>query len=103
MSGICVASPGWIIIELNNEWEIDEIEVGGYKGNSTAWAPDNGNNAKILTSPNKINWTEVGLIPSGFGSSVKNVRLTRSTGKWIKFQSTGYLGIGYLEIEKNVK
>jgi len=99
--GVCVSSPGWIIIELNNEWEIDEIEVGGYNGNKNTWACENGAGAKIETSVNKIEWTNVGTIPSGFGSSVKTVRLTRSTARYIRFNGTSYLGIGYLEIKRN--
>jgi hypothetical protein len=99
--GICATSPGWILIELNNEWEIDEIEIGGYNGNKNSWACENGANAEIMTSVNKINWTTVGNIPNGYGSSVKNVRLTRSAARFIKFVATGYLGIGYLEIKRN--
>ncbi len=101
MKGVCAQSPGWIIVELNNEWEIDEIEIGGYNGNKSAWSPDNGNGSKIETSVNKINWTTVGTVPSGFGSNIKNVRLTRSTARYIKFTGTSYMGFGYLDIKKN--
>ena len=100
MNGICCVSPGWIIIELNNEWEFNEIEIGGYKGNTGAYAAENGANAKILTSLNKVTWNNVGTIPSGFGTSVKTVKLTSSSARYIKFESTGYLGLGFLEIKK---
>ena len=99
-SGICVTTPGSIIIELNNEWEIDEIEIGGYNGNTKNWACENGANSQISTSLNKINWTNVGNIPAGFGSTVKKVKLTKSKGRFIKFSNSSYLGIGYLDIQR---
>jgi hypothetical protein len=98
--GICAASPGWIIIELNNEWEFDEIEIGGYGGNSSLWGPTNGSGASILTSKDRNVWTTVGEIPSNYTNTIQNVKLTRSTGRYIKFQGNSYLGIGYLEIKK---
>jgi hypothetical protein len=98
--GICTISPGWITIELNNQWEFDEIEIKGYCGNSTAWYPGNGSGAQIMTSVDKINWKTVGSIPGNFGASIQTVKLTKSLARYIKFSYSSYLGIGYLKIKK---
>jgi len=100
LKGICANSPGYIIIELNDEWEFKTIEIGGCKGNSTLWYSDNGAGATIFTSLNKQDWKTVGTIPYGFGTSIKKVDLTKSIGKYIKFEYSSYLGIGFLNIIK---
>ena len=66
--GIVSNTPGWIIVELNKEWEFEEIEIGGFNGNSNAFASTNGANSAILTSKDKSNWITVGTIPSNYGS-----------------------------------
>jgi hypothetical protein len=98
--GICTNSPGWIIIELNNEWEFNELEVAGWNGNSTLWSKANGAGASIQTSKDKTNWTTVGTIPTNYGDTIQTAKLTRSSGRYIKFNHTSYLGIGYLNIKK---
>ena len=103
MKGICAQSPGWIIVELNSEWIINGIEIGGFKGNPSYWSPENGAYSSIYVSENKTNWTNVGTIPRGYGSSVKTVNFSDKVAKYIKFENTSYLGIGYLKVktEKN--
>lgn len=99
--GVCCTSPGKITVEMNSEWDFQEIEVGGWTGNSKVWYPDNGSGAKIFSSVDKIKWTEVGKIPSGFGTKIKTVKLkAKTTGRYLKFESTSYLGIGYLRVVK---
>jgi hypothetical protein len=99
-TGICAISPGWIIIELNNDWEFEEIEVAGWNGNSTLWYNGNGSGANIMTSKDKNNWKTVGTIPSNYASSITKVKLTKSTGRYIKFSHNSYVGLGYLNIKK---
>lgn len=96
--GICSTSPGFITLTLNDEFNIKEVDIGGYCGNNSLWNPQNGEGANIQTSLDKVNWKTVGAIPSGFGSEIKTVYLTKSAAKYIKFSSTSYLGIGYLSI-----
>lgn len=96
--GICAKSPGWITFEFNDEFEVAEIEVGGYAGNKSLWASSNGEGATIQTSTDGVTWVTVGSIPSGFGEAIVNVKITRSWAKWIKFTTTTYLGIGYLKV-----
>jgi hypothetical protein len=98
--GICANSPGCITIELNNEWEIQEIEIAGYNGNSSAWYAGNGSGATIHTSLDKSKWTQVGTLPSNYGSTIQKVSLSKSHARFIKFQHNTYLGIGFLEIKK---
>lgn len=100
IGGICSTSPGEIVFTLNSDWEFNELEVGGFKGNSALWYPENGANAQIFTSSDKKEWKKVGKIPSGFGKEVKTVKLTKSVGKYIKFTASTYLGISYLKIKK---
>jgi len=96
--GVCVGSPYHIIIELNFEHEIDAIEVSGWNGNSSLWYVGNGSGCRIYTSTDKSNWKEVGTLPSNHGATIQTVKLTPSTGKYIKFQHTSYLGLGYLNV-----
>ena len=98
--GICAISPGWIIIQLNREVEFEEIEVGGWNGDTTLWGVANGACASILTSTDKINWNNVGILPSGFGSAITTVRCTKTKAKYVKFNHNSYLGLGYFKIKK---
>lgn len=103
IKGICANSSGWIILELNRETEFDQIEIGGWSGNTGIWSPANGAGAQILTSLDKAKWDIVGTIPSNFTSTILKVLVTKSKAKWLKFLHTSYLGIGYCKIlKKNV-
>ena len=98
MNGIAANTPGWIIIELTRNANFDEIEIGGIRFNNTIWGYNNGAGAKILTSSDKVNWACVGYIPDNF-ETITRVRLGMSYDvKYIKFEHTSYLGIGYLKI-----
>lgn len=100
-TGICCNTPGWIVFELNYEFDVDKIEIGGYTGNTTNWGPSNGSGASILTSKDNNKWTNVGSIPSNFSNQVVQVSLIKSSAKYIKFQHTSYLGLGYLKVLKS--
>ena len=99
-SGICSNSPGKIQVELNREWEFDEIEIGGWNGDSYLWYNGNGSGAKIYTSKDKETWTQVGTIPSTYASKIVSVKITKSVAKHIKFEHSSYLGIGYLFVHR---
>jgi hypothetical protein len=98
MGGICVQAPYFITIELNFEHEISKIELGGFNGNTGLWYPGNGSGSKILTSTDNNNFVEVGTIPSNFGANIITINLTKSVGKYIKFQHTSYVGFGFLNV-----
>lgn len=98
LKGICTDYTGWIEIEFNREAEFEEIEIGGYNGNTSLYAASNGANSQISTSMDRSSWTQVGVTPSDYGAQIKTVKLTRSKAKFIKFQCGSYLGIGYLRI-----
>lgn len=100
LKGICAVSAGWIIIELNEQWDFSELTIGGWRGNKSLWYSDNGSGADISTSVDKVKWVSVGKIPTGYGTTNKSVKLTPSTAKFIKFSSSSYVGIGYLKISK---
>jgi len=100
MKGICANSPGWITFELNREVEFDEIEIGGWKGNSGVWASSNGSGSQILTSTDKTTWVNVGTIPADYANIIKKTKVTNSKARWVKLQGTGYVGVGYFRIMK---
>ena len=100
VGAICSTSPGEITFTLNSDWEFNELNVGGFKGNTTLWYPENGAGANISTSVDGKEWKKVGKIPSGYGKETKVVKLTKSTAKYIKFHHSSYLGISYLNIKK---
>jgi len=96
--GICAATPGWINIELADKITIQNIEIGGWNGNSNLWSVSNGTGATISTSNDKSSWVQVGAIPSGFGATIQKITLTKTEAKYVRFQHTGYLGLGYFRI-----
>jgi len=98
MRGICATSPGWINIELQDKIPIYEIEIGGWNGNSSLWSVTNGSGATIQTSNDKSSWQTVGTIPSGFGSTIQRVTLTKTEAKFVRFQHNSYLGLGFFRI-----
>ena len=99
-TGITVQSPYTLIIEFNMQHTFKEIEVGGFNGNTSAFAVSNGSNTKIYVSNDKVNWgSQVGTLPGDYGNKISKVTLTSvCTAKYIKFQNTTYLGMGYLNI-----
>jgi hypothetical protein len=101
MKGICTNYPGWIVLELNRECEFEDCEIGGWKGNTNIYASSNGSGASIMTSIDKVNWTTVGSIPSNFGNAITPVKVTRTKAKYVKFNGTSYLGVGYFKIMKS--
>jgi hypothetical protein len=98
--GIAAKAPGYITIQLNAEWEFEEIEVGGLGGYTSIFGVSNGANAKILTSKDGVSWIEVGVLPTTHSNKVQKVKLKSSCARFIKFQATTALGIGYLKILK---
>lgn len=101
MKGICTGYPGWIIIELNREVEFEEIEIGGFRGNTNLYASSNGSGAQIMTSLDKTNWTTVGSINASYANSPYIHKVTSSRAKYLKFSHNSYIGIGYLRIVKS--
>ncbi len=100
MKGVCTGANGWVIIEMKRECEFEEMEVAGWKGNSAIWYGENGSGSTISTSLDKDKWTKIGNIPSGYGSKITKVKVKKSSAKFIKFEHTSYLGLGYLDIKK---
>ena len=98
--GICTGSPGWIILDLNSDWEFEEMEVGGYTGDPELWYSGNGSGAAIETSMDRKTWTKVGSIPSNYANAITKVKCKKSQAKYVRFNHTSYLGIGYVNITK---
>jgi hypothetical protein len=101
--GIVANTPGTITLTLSREVEFEEMDIGGYNGNSVAWYAGNGQNANIQTSVDKNKWTQVGTIPTDFGATVITVKVTKSKAKYIRFSHTDFVGIGYLDIKDKTK
>ena len=99
-NGICAKSPGWIVFELNHEFEFANIEIGGFTGDTTYWASSNGSNATIQTSKDNVSFTQVGTIPSSFANNITSVSISRTSAKYIKLNHNSFLGIGYFKIIK---
>lgn len=100
-TGICAKTPGWIVFELNHEFEFSTIEVAGYSGNLTYWASSNGSNSTILTSKDNVNFTQVGTVPSSFANNITQVSVTKTSARFIKFNHNSYLGLGYFRVIKS--
>jgi len=98
MRGIATAYTGWIIIEFNREVEFDQVEIGGYRGNTNLYSSSNGVGASIKTSLDKQNWTTVGTINNSYSNGPFMHNVTSSRAKYIKFEHNSYVGIGYLRI-----
>ena len=98
MKGICTGYPGWLTIELSRDVEFEQLEIGGYRGNTNLYASSNGSGASIKTSTDKENWTTVGTIHTSYATSVYLHPLTLSKARYIKFEHNSYIGIGYLKV-----
>ena len=98
--GICTSYTGWIIFELNREVEFEEIEVGGWNGDTSLWGVSNGSGSTIKTSLDKSSWTTIGTLPNNFGALIIDVKLTKSRARYVKFECSSYLGLGYFRIKK---
>ncbi len=46
--------PSFIVLELKKDYEIDSIDLGGFSGNITYLAGENGSGASIELSADKI-------------------------------------------------
>ena len=98
ITGTCVSTPAWILLELNKECEFNTIHVQGYTKNVSDWSPEYGVNATIKFSLDKNKWTTFGCIPSGFGTSLKSISSTKIKAKFLKIEGTTNLGIGHIRV-----
>lgn len=103
LKGYCANSPATITIQFNREVEFEEVNVGGYNGNSLAWYVGHGRGANIQTSLDNVSWNTVGTIPNEYGHVIINVKVSRSRAKYIRFSHHEYFGIGHLEVKEYVK
>jgi hypothetical protein len=100
LTGVCCKSPGFIIVELNGNWEFEEIEIAGFNGNSKLWYPGNGSGSKIYTSQDKKEWTLVGTVSSSYATKIVTCKLKKSQARYIKFENKSYVGIGHLFVKR---
>lgn len=98
--GICSKTPGKILFELNDTWEFDEIEVAGWTGDTAIWTPGNGQNASISTSLDGKEYKIVGALPSNFSGVISAVKIAKTKARFLKFESKGLVGLGFLSIKK---
>jgi len=100
LKGMCANSPATITVHFNREVETEEVNIGGYNGNSLAWYVGNGRGANIQTSLDNKTWNTVGVVPQEFGHILTPVKLSRSRAKYLRFSHHDYFGIGYLEVKE---
>lgn len=96
--GICTGYTGWIVLELNKEVDFDKLEIGSFRGNTNIYSSSNGSGASIKTSLDKTNWVNVGTINSNYANGPYIHNITQSRAKYIKFEYSSYIGIGYLRV-----
>jgi hypothetical protein len=99
-TGVCTNTNGWIILEFDKATTIDEISIGGYTGRTDwVYAGGYGSGGTIYSSMDKFNWTTLGLVPTGFGTTILKVTpMIKQNAKYLKIQHSSWLGIGYLSI-----
>lgn len=99
LNGICVTNSGSIVLELDAVHDINEVEVGGYKG--TNWSASYGVSSKIWVSLDGTDWEDTNtFIPSNFNGDITKINIGRRMFKFIKFTNELYMGIGYLKFNK---
>ena len=102
LTGVCANSPGCIIVELNKECNIEALDYMGFAGDKKIWNPSNGAGAKIFASVDGKSYSNFGVL-SGLGEKLKTLTLKEPvTAKYIKFEHSTYLGLGYLKIKESV-
>lgn len=99
-TGICSAVPGKIEIEFNRSALFDSIEVGGFAGSKIGWSCTNGTGALIYSSIDKKNWKKIGTLKLE-DNVISRIELeSKGEGKYLKFESSTFLGLGYLSINE---
>jgi hypothetical protein len=100
-TGICTNNNGSITLELSREVEFEQFEIGGYTGKSDwVYSIGYGSGGSIQVSLDKKSWKNVGTIPTGFGTTiVPGKLLSLSKAKYIKFEHTSWIGLGYFKIK----
>ena len=88
------------MVHFSREVEFEEIEIGGFNGNSIAWSVSLGKGAAVQTSNDLNVWKNVGCLPDDYGHNISTVKLTRSKGRYLKFYSGDLIGIGYLSVNE---
>jgi hypothetical protein len=96
--GIALNSPGSIMLELRNETEFDEIEIGGYRGNINSFYPENGAGATIEAGVTKEKLVTIATVPYGFGNAILPVKVNKTKAKFIRIKASSCLGISYLNL-----
>lgn len=101
-SAILTNSPGWLLVEFDEETDVEEIEIGGYTG-ETQWNYELGwgTGGTVSTSLDKNSWVLVGSIPNGFGNKIISFKVKKTDAKYLKLTSTNWLAVGFLNIKLN--
>ena len=95
LNGICTNKPGKIIFEMMRIVEFNSIDIGCYSNNN--WGSRYLNGTSIMVSNDKLNWILIGNC--GNNTQVINrVNVAKSRAKYIKLESTNYIGLGYFKI-----
>jgi hypothetical protein len=97
-AGICVRENGHIIFELEDTVKINRMDLRGCTVNDNIWSPSSGQKGNIFCSTNKINWNKISKVPKNYGRAIATLKFNPTTAKYVKFQHTGRLGLGYLRI-----
>jgi hypothetical protein len=96
--GVCTNS-GYIILELNREVEFEKIELGGFTGDGDwVYSDGYGVGTTIETSLDKKYWVNVGVFPTGFGTTIIPVKITKSKAKYIRLNYNSWIGLGYFKV-----
>ena len=99
--GIAISNSDWVTFELEREVEFHEIEIGCFSHPN--FGASKLNDATVLTSKDKTNWTKVGTVGNNT-SHISRVSLIKTSAKFIKIDKNyslfeySYLGIGYIKI-----
>ena len=74
------------------------LEISGYAGNEIEWNPNYGAGSNINFSLDGCNWYLVGKLPNDYGKQIVKISLDSFQARFIQFQNSTYIGIGYLKV-----
>ena len=61
------------------------MEIAGWNGNTTIWAPSNGAGATIKTSLDKSSWNNISQIPSNYSGTIASANVVVNRGATVYY------------------
>ena len=93
------SSNEWIEVEFEEPILLNIIEIGGCTIQGWNNSSGYGAGGQLKVSVDQLNWEQVATIPSGFGNQIVECKLKPCIAKFLRFEHSGWLAIGYVGVK----